>query len=212
MPTTPDGVRIGHPARTIFPARGWSLAPGRRERLGVPRRLVERAEREAEESVAGRRATLGVVLVVAVLSIFPVTNLLSSHQAMNRGYNPLDFVNTYGAFGSVGSERREIVFEGGRSGCAEADFQGRRRARGVLEEPGMAGGVATGSDGYQSAATRSYDATRSLTTGMRPAIMISSARVRVTSCSIPARTLSGAPAISPSEKRSTTACSCGLKR
>lgn len=81
----------------------------------LPRRLVERAARaarDAEESTAGRRATLGVVLVVAVLSIFPVTNLLSSDQAMNRGYNPLDFVNTYGAFGTVGNERREIVFEG----------------------------------------------------------------------------------------------------
>ncbi|HMJ12137.1 MAG TPA: lipase maturation factor family protein, partial [Polyangiaceae bacterium] len=65
----------------------------------LPRRLVARAElaaRTAKESVAGRRATLGVVLVVAVLSIFPVTNLLSRDQAMNRGYNPLDFVNTYG--------------------------------------------------------------------------------------------------------------------
>ena len=47
-----------------------------------------------------------------MLSVFPVTNLLSSEQAMNRGYNPFDFVNTYGAFGSVGNERREIVFEG----------------------------------------------------------------------------------------------------
>jgi hypothetical protein len=41
-----------------------------------------------------------------------VTNLLSGQQIMNTSFNPLDLVNTYGAFGSVGRERREIVFEG----------------------------------------------------------------------------------------------------
>ncbi len=94
------------PALACFDDSFWSR--------WLPRRLVERAEhaaRDAEESRAGRTATTGVVLVVAVLSIFPVTNLLSGQQAMNRGYNPFDFVNTYGAFGTVGSERREIVFE-----------------------------------------------------------------------------------------------------
>jgi len=39
-------------------------------------------------------------------------NLLSSHQAMNTSFNRLEIVNTYGAFGSVGRERPEIVFEG----------------------------------------------------------------------------------------------------
>jgi hypothetical protein len=39
-------------------------------------------------------------------------NLLSTHQAMNTSFNPLALVNTYGAFGSVGKERHEIVFEG----------------------------------------------------------------------------------------------------
>ena len=31
---------------------------------------------------------------------------------MNTSFDPLHLVNTYGAFGSVGRERREIVFEG----------------------------------------------------------------------------------------------------
>jgi len=31
---------------------------------------------------------------------------------MNYSYDPLDLVNTYGAFGSVGRERDEIIFEG----------------------------------------------------------------------------------------------------
>jgi hypothetical protein len=81
----------------------------------LPRALVRRAERAERESVvsaASRRAVVAVFFVVAVLSVFPVVNLLSSRQAMNRSYNPIDFVNTYGAFGSVGRERHEIVFEG----------------------------------------------------------------------------------------------------
>ena len=31
---------------------------------------------------------------------------------MNYSYDPLDLVNTYGAFGTVGRERDEIIFEG----------------------------------------------------------------------------------------------------
>jgi hypothetical protein len=41
-----------------------------------------------------------------------VANLLSSAQRMNTSFDPFELVNTYGAFGSVGRERREIVFEG----------------------------------------------------------------------------------------------------
>ncbi|MFJ2784081.1 lipase maturation factor family protein [Streptomyces sp. NPDC093249] len=59
-----------------------------------------------------------VVLVVAltafvlVRSYRPVRNLLSRHQAMNRSYDPYHLVNTYGAFGTVGRVREEIVVEG----------------------------------------------------------------------------------------------------
>jgi len=55
-----------------------------------------------------------VVLLVAWLSISPVLNLLSGSQVMNGSFDPLDLVNTYGAFGSVGRERNEIIFEGTR--------------------------------------------------------------------------------------------------
>ena len=48
----------------------------------------------------------------AALSIKPVLNLFSKHQLMNFSYNPFHLVNTYGAFGSVGRERYEIVLEG----------------------------------------------------------------------------------------------------
>lgn len=50
--------------------------------------------------------------LVAILSLGPVGNLLSSRQIMNTSFDRLHLVNTYGAFGSVGEERREIVFEG----------------------------------------------------------------------------------------------------
>ena len=45
------------------------------------------------------------------LSVQPVANLFSPMQKMNYSYNPLHLVNTYGAFGSVGRERLEIVLE-----------------------------------------------------------------------------------------------------
>ncbi|HEX4825845.1 MAG TPA: lipase maturation factor family protein [Candidatus Polarisedimenticolaceae bacterium] len=90
-------------------------------------RVLPRAfGRWAEEAELGRptavpwrerlRFVTLIVLTVAIgwLSIPVVTNLLSvsGRQIMNTSFDPLDLVNTYGAFGSVGRERREIVFEG----------------------------------------------------------------------------------------------------
>jgi hypothetical protein len=53
-----------------------------------------------------------VTAVIAILSIQPVINMLSPRQIMNTSFDPLDLVNTYGAFGTVGKERLNIVFEG----------------------------------------------------------------------------------------------------
>ena len=50
--------------------------------------------------------------VVVYLSINPVKNMISPGQRMNASFNNLHLVNTYGAFGSVTKERREIVIEG----------------------------------------------------------------------------------------------------
>jgi len=50
--------------------------------------------------------------LVAFLSIRPTLNLFSKYQAMNRSYDALHLVNTYGAFGSVTKARTEIIFEG----------------------------------------------------------------------------------------------------
>ena len=51
------------------------------------------------------------VLVVA-LSVQPVRNMLSTSQRMNASYDPLNLVNTYGAFGSVTRNRFQLVVEG----------------------------------------------------------------------------------------------------
>ncbi|GHC47533.1 lipase maturation factor family protein [Streptomyces cinnamoneus] len=55
---------------------------------------------------------LAVTVLVAVLSWWPVRNLLSSHQRMNMSFNALHLVNTYGAFGSINRSRFEVVVEG----------------------------------------------------------------------------------------------------
>ncbi|RKE22319.1 lipase maturation factor family protein [Streptomyces sp. TLI_171] len=70
------------------------------------------------------------VLLVAVRSWRPVRNLLSRRQQMNRSYDPLHLVNTYGAFGSVNRVRYEIVLEGtrdvhGADGWQEYEFHGK---------------------------------------------------------------------------------------
>ncbi|MFJ9348544.1 lipase maturation factor family protein [Streptomyces sp. NPDC101237] len=72
---------------------------------------------------SGRTAAAGtplwyeaVVLAVAVLlvclSYRPVLNMVSRRQVMNRSFDPLHLVNTYGAFGSVSRVRYEVVVEG----------------------------------------------------------------------------------------------------
>ena len=38
--------------------------------------------------------------------------MLSSSQRMNMSFNPFHLANTYGAFGSIGRVRREVVIEG----------------------------------------------------------------------------------------------------
>jgi hypothetical protein len=60
-----------------------------------------------------RRLVLGgVIVLVLALSVNPLLNLLSRGQVMNTSFNPLQLVNTYGAFGSITRTRDEIVIEG----------------------------------------------------------------------------------------------------
>jgi hypothetical protein len=63
-------------------------------------------------------AGLVIALAAAVMfmTYWPVRNMLSPHQRMNMSFNPFHLVNTYGAFGSIGRVRREVVIEGTEEG------------------------------------------------------------------------------------------------
>jgi hypothetical protein len=95
------------PALACFDDSFWSAL--------LPRALVERARSAAaaaRPSAPMQAVAWAVALLVAVLSVNPVANLFSSRQIMNTSFDSLDLVNTYGAFGSVGRERLNVVFEG----------------------------------------------------------------------------------------------------
>ncbi|MFI5683500.1 lipase maturation factor family protein [Streptomyces sp. NPDC051636] len=70
-----------------------------------------------------------VVLAVAALLVFlsyhPVVNMISRRQVMNRSFDPLHLVNTYGAFGSVSRIRYEVVVEGTRDAVPREDSDWR---------------------------------------------------------------------------------------
>ena len=55
---------------------------------------------------------VGFAAAVLFMSYWPVRNMLSSRQRMNMSFNSFHLVNTYGAFGSIGRIRREVVIEG----------------------------------------------------------------------------------------------------
>ncbi|GGT38403.1 membrane protein [Streptomyces matensis] len=55
---------------------------------------------------------LAVSALLLALSHAPVRNILSRRQVMNRSFDPLHLVNTYGAFGTVSRVRHEVVLEG----------------------------------------------------------------------------------------------------
>jgi hypothetical protein len=88
----------------------------------LPARLRAAAERLDAQPRKSRAQIAAVALlasVVGVLSVGPVLNMLSPRQAMNQSFDPLHLVNTYGAFGSVGRVRREIVLQGTLEPSAE---------------------------------------------------------------------------------------------
>ncbi|HWK02024.1 MAG TPA: lipase maturation factor family protein [Puia sp.] len=95
------------PALACFDDGFWSRI--------LPLALVRRAEAASTHAEPSRpmMATAWVVTgVIALLSIQPVLNMLSPRQIMNTSFDPFNLVNTYGAFGSVGRERLNVVFEG----------------------------------------------------------------------------------------------------
>ncbi len=98
---------------TIVPALAC-LDDGFWARL-LPQALVRKAEVaavHAEESRTMQTTAWVVTVIVLFLSVSPVINMVSTQQVMNTSFDPLDLVNTYGAFGTVGQERYNVVFEG----------------------------------------------------------------------------------------------------
>jgi hypothetical protein len=98
----------------VLPARLRALSARRLESLAV-----------AEPSRARRVTSIALAVVIALLSLNPVVNLLSSRQAMNASFEPFNLVNTYGAFGSVSRERYELVIEGTSATTLDAASQWR---------------------------------------------------------------------------------------
>ncbi|WP_198170167.1 lipase maturation factor family protein [Mucilaginibacter arboris] len=95
------------PALACFDDGFWSKV--------LPKKLVIKAAAaasNAEESKQMLTTAWIVTALVAILSIQPALNILSPGQIMNTSFDPLDLVNTYGAFGTVGQERLNVVFEG----------------------------------------------------------------------------------------------------
>ncbi len=95
------------PALACFDDRFWGkLLPGM---------IVKRAAAAAEEALPSQQMITTAWIatsLIALLSIRPALNLLSPQQIMNRSFQPWNIVNTYGAFGTVGRERLNVVFEG----------------------------------------------------------------------------------------------------
>lgn len=95
------------PALACFDDGFWSKI--------LPKALIKKAEVAAENAESSRsmlNTAWVVTILIAVLSFQPVVNMFSSQQIMNTSFDPLDLVNTYGAFGTVGKERMNVVFEG----------------------------------------------------------------------------------------------------
>jgi Lipase maturation factor len=81
----------------------------------LPRVLVHKAEHasvNAETSKPMITTAWVITALIAILSFQPIANMLSPGQIMNTSFDPLDLVNTYGAFGTVGQERLNLIFEG----------------------------------------------------------------------------------------------------
>lgn len=108
------------PALACFDDTAWSRLLPRRLRTPWLARFASLTLPRAR-----RRAVLVLGLVVAVLSFAPVLNLFSSSQAMNETFDPLDLVNTYGAFGGVDYERFEVILEGTRDETPARDADWR---------------------------------------------------------------------------------------
>jgi hypothetical protein len=81
----------------------------------LPKKLVKKSEKAAKHSSRNKYHDIAawiMVVVVVLLSVPVIQNLFGPSQSMNRSFNQWSLVNTYGAFGSVGKVRPELIIEG----------------------------------------------------------------------------------------------------
>lgn len=103
------------PALACFDDSFWArLLPPLARRADV-------AGADPQPNPFAQRVSWALAVVIGALSIQPVVNMISSRQIMNTSFNPLELVNTYGAFGTVGRERLNVVFEGTEASFPSAD-------------------------------------------------------------------------------------------
>ncbi len=95
------------PALACFDDGFWSKI--------LPRILIKKTKVADQNTFTSKPMLITswvVTCIIALLSIQPALNMLSSRQIMNTSFDPLELVNTYGAFGTVGQQRLNVVFEG----------------------------------------------------------------------------------------------------
>ena len=81
----------------------------------LPKKIVEKASHAHKNQIESKFSAVAAwsyFVIVLILSVPIIQNLLSSNQVMNTSFTTIPLVNTYGAFGSVGRERYELVIEG----------------------------------------------------------------------------------------------------
>ena len=93
----------------------------------VPQRLKAAADSglDRERSAGARLGIYALCIGVFYLSSHPIQNMVSPQQAMNRSFDPLHLVNSYGAFGHIGKKRYEIIVRGTDDATLGPDAQWR---------------------------------------------------------------------------------------
>jgi len=92
----------------------------------MPKFIVRKFEEASRESKVDKRRVIVswfLLVIVILMSFVVIQNLLSSRQAMNTSYDRLHLVNTYGAFGSIGEVRNELIIEGSMDGVNWKEYE-----------------------------------------------------------------------------------------
>jgi hypothetical protein len=75
-----------------------------------------RAQHAAPLQRSAKYVLTALTVVLLWLSVDPIQNMMSSGQVMNASFDQWHLMNTYGAFGTVGRVRNEIIIEGSNDG------------------------------------------------------------------------------------------------